>query len=781
MDAGLACTSSRSGWEALLASVLLLAACQPGGIPQPLESGVFDVYGRGVPMAEMTIGDGGELSVRHRDRATLEWSETTATEPSNLLLPGSLARLVDGWETLGEANWSSADPQSWPVEGPRHIGDRYLRHREMNEEVEGEVQTAWYWALEDATAPLDLVFDGSGHLVAGVDPWRDFVLVRRGWESFTTVGRWRDASVTQPRYGIRKLEATMPTSAGFGLKTLIYLPVAPEGEDAPESFSTVFFRTPYGISNEIDRYWNHVSRGYALVFQSVRGTSYTDPEQRSEGQFEILVNEPEDGAQSIRWIAEQPWSNGRICMQGGSYPGFTQWAASMADDPALECIIPTVSMGTGWSDQPYMGGTFVQGMAYYVFWMLDKKILPERNWDEILAHRPISDIDVFATGEDIPQWNRAVEHATNDEYWQRQNWYKNGGPRDFGSFQISGWWDDDFPGTRSNWAFMQKQGVGPQRLLIGPWKHNYNMDRALAGVSFGGEAVRDDIWLLKQQWYDFYLSDHGPQPDDIRVDYFTLGSNEWRTATEWPPNEAIEQPWYLHSTGEATRSADDGLLSPDAPTATGADRYVYDPAAPPQNWRSFELMKRWEDVQSFPIDPSQIEAREDVAVFTSAPLEEDLDIAGDLKLVLYASTDAQDTDWWAHLSDVDESGKPTRIALGVLRARFRNLDDPTYFVSGSNFETQELLSGDIENVVRYDISVRSIANTFRKGHRVRIAIMNALDNYSFPNSNTGKHEAYVTETVPAQMVIHHSPEYPSHFVLPVMPKRAQAEARDAGK
>jgi len=139
-------------------------------------------------------------------------------------------------------------------------------------------------------------------------------------------------------------------------------------------------------------------------------------------------------------------------------------------------------------------------------------------------------------------------------------------------------------------------------------------------------------------------------------------------------------------------------------------------------------------------------------------------------LVLYASTDVHDTDWWVHVSDVDSTGQSVRLTMAVMRARFRGGDDKVHHVFGSNYEHETLLSGDPNDVVRYEISLRAIANTFKKGNRIRIAIMNALDNDAFPNSNTGKNEATVTETVIGKMAIHHSAGHASHVVLPVMPR-----------
>jgi putative CocE/NonD family hydrolase len=317
---------------------------------------------------------------------------------------------------------------------------------------------------------------------------------------------------------------------------------------------------------------------------------------------------------------------------------------------------------------------------------------------------------------------------------------------------------------------MSKYGRGPQRLVIGPWKHGYNIDRKLNGYAFGNDALRDDVWLTKQRWYDHFLKGMANGAADPVATYFVLGENTWRTASAWPPKEATAQRWYLRSDGDAHRNFTSGTLSRAEPNESEpADRYRYDPADPPPNWMSFDRMLRWEDVQSFPYDMKDIEARPDVVTYTSAPLESDVTIAGELSAVLYASTDARDTDWWIHVSDVDPDGRSNRITQGMIRARFRHNDDPQHHIFGSNYRSERLLSGDSTEVVKYEIGIRSIANTFRKGHRIRIAVMNAVDNYAFPNSNTGGDEGRVTETKVGRMGIHHRPGAASYVVLPVMP------------
>lgn len=755
--------------RAAMAAVAL--AGSPSSVPTvpTVPTVAYDVYSMGIRIAELSVGRS-TYTIRKRDPASARWSAPVTKRPEQVAgdtafaLWGAIRDLPSRLVSIGRLDWRSFDLVGWP--------DRtstYERHQSSTQTVARKPVRATHWARRDATRPMDLIIGDDNRLIAGFDVSSDMVLVRRGYEAFTTVAEWQDPRMSQPKYGYRAVGKQMVAMEdGVKLATLVYLPDGP-GAEGP--FPVVFIRTPYGISTLINGFWHYAARGYAVVFQATRGTFYGDPAGRSEGEWDDVINEPRDGKAALEWITKQPWSNGKICMQGGSFVAYTQWAAAMSGNPALKCLIPESSMGTVFSDQPYMGGSFVQGMAYYMFFMLNEQLLPGRTWSQVMRHRPLIDLDNYALGKEIPAWNKEMTHTTNDEYWARQDWYRGTHQRNFSAFMLSGWWDDDFPGTESNWALMSRYGVGPQRLIIGPWKHGYNVDRMLNGYRFGNDAVRADIWLEKQRWYDYHLKGIDNGAREPVAQYFVLGANEWRTASAWPPPEAVAQKWYLHSTGEANRNFTSGTLTTTPPVGSEpADRYRYDPANPPPNWRSFDQFTHWEDVQSFPYDMKDIEARPDVVTYTSAALAEDLTIAGELTLVLFASTDVKDTDWWVHVSDVDDQAASHRITQGMIRARFRHNEDPQHHIFGANYQTEKLLSGDPNEVVRYEIGIRSIANTFRKGHRIRIAIMNAVDNYSFPNSNTGEHEAQVTRTVVGNMAVHHGPDRASYVVLPVMPR-----------
>jgi len=754
--------------------LIFSTACTKETIQEGQASGdrVFDIYIKGIHVGELLVSDsGGEYAYRIKRKSweTNQWeSAAPANEPDiekakKFRLWGSLQQLPAKLAEIERINWAFHRAVAWPDEN-----SIYIRHHERTETVDSKDVTAVYWALKNASGPMDLIISQENKLIAGIDGPSDVCMVLRGYENFTVLKEWADPKISPAKFGYRTLGKIMvEMSDGMKLATLVYLP--DDGTDGP--YPVVFIRTPYGITRMIDNYWHYCARGYAFVIQACRGTSYWDPENKSEGEWVLVVNEPRDGADALTWLAEQPWCDGNIGMQGGSYVGFTQWACSMANNPALKCIIPESSMGTVFSDMQYMGGGFVEGLAYYTFFMLNEKILPERTWPEILNYRPLIDLDTFALGKDIPVWNTLVEHWINDDYWKQQDFYRGEHPRDLASFQISGWFDDDFPGTRRNWELVKRFGTQPQKLVLGPWKHGYNRDRRLNGFSFGIDALRDDIWLTKQRWYDRFLKgiDNGVEKPEVM--YFVLGDNEWRTASQWPPEETQLEKWYFHSNGKANRLPQYGWLTKILPEKNEpSDIYRYDPQSPAPNWYSFEVMKRWEDMQSFPYDFKDIEMRSDVVVYTSEPLEADITLAGDLMAVLYASCDVRDTDWWVYLSDVYPDGTSVRLTTGMLRARFRNLEDKQHHVFGSNFEREELLSGNMQDVVRYSINIPSIAVTFKKDHRIRIAVMNACDNYSFPNSNTGEHEAYVTETVVGTMALHHTPDHPSHVLLPVIKK-----------
>jgi putative CocE/NonD family hydrolase len=148
--------------------------------------------------------------------------------------------------------------------------------------------------------------------------------------------------------------------------------------------------------------------------------------------------------------------------------------------------------------------------------------------------------------------------------------------------------------------------------------------------------------------------------------------------------------------------------------------------------------------------------RTDVLCYTSDPLEADMEVTGPVKAVLYAATDAPDTDWTAKLMDVSPSGYARNLCDGIRRARYRE-----------SFTHPTLLEPN--RVYEYEIDLGVTGHVFRRGHRLRVDVSSS----NFPrfdrNPNAGHEFGMDAELRAAGQTVHHSPEYPSHILLPVIP------------
>ena len=285
--------------------VLFLATLVPCTLfAQSTDAIIYDEYRWGVHIAELSVshtGDSAEYVLRRRDVYTDTWQDPVTAAAAELALNetfrlgGAIAQFPAQLAELANIDWSTARAIGWPDES-----SIYVRHRQITEQVNGHPVTASYWGLRDASVPMDLVVGVDNIIIAAIDVQRDWVVVRRGFERFTTVGGWKDSSMSQPLHAIRELKMVMmPTTAGPSLATRVYLP---DGNiEGP--FPAIFVRTPYGITNLIDKYWQYVVRGYAVVLQAARGTAYWDPESRSQGVWDSMIQEPPDGADGRQRLA----------------------------------------------------------------------------------------------------------------------------------------------------------------------------------------------------------------------------------------------------------------------------------------------------------------------------------------------------------------------------------------------------------------------------------------------------------------------------------------------
>jgi putative CocE/NonD family hydrolase len=556
-----------------------------------------------------------------------------------------------------------------------------------------------------------------------------------------------------------------PMRDGITLSTDVYLP------RAPGPFPTILFRTPYESTSAYHIEWGSwcAAHGFAGVVQDCRGR------YESEGVFYAYTDEAADGLDTLDWVAAQAWCTGKIGMWGRSYGALVQWQMAPTAHPNLTCLAPHVIPDDYFADYHYVGGAFQLALpiAALIVWSTNVELVLGRGSGALFNNRrvfstlPLVDLDTESIGRRVPYWRDWLEHDRNDEYWRSISTIGRAGELDsIPTLQQGGWFDPYVRSAFRNWAGLTRNGGDASRhqVIIGPWSHDEAEGTKMGDLDFGPQAavrMRDEEY----RWFTYWLGDDDAKasvaaPDASPIRRFVMGRNEWRQSRTWPPEEIEVRPYYLHSGGRANSLAGDGSLSTEEPREEPADRFSYDPEDPVLTVggvHSIHNMTAHAEVPvpAGPIDQRPLERRDDVLVYTTAPLAEELEVTGPVELVLYAASDGRDTDFTAKLVDVHPNGAAYLVTEGILRGRFR-----------SGFDVPELLEPN--EVAEYRIQLYPTSNVFRRGHCVRVDVSSS----NFPrfarNLNTGESVATSKKIRIARQTVLHSASYPSHVKLPVV-------------
>ncbi len=512
-----------------------------------------------------------------------------------------------------------------------------------------------------------------------------------------------------------------------------------------------------------------IRAGYVIVIQDTRGR------YASEGEFEPFRDEKNDGSDTIAWATRQPWSNGVVGMYGVSYQGLTQWQAALDRPEALKAIAPAQSFMSWY---PYQGGAFslsviggwtatqglpgdlqrevAQGKASAE--ELAEAMKLEVDLTTLLARVPLADVPAFANR--VPYYHDWLAHPAYDDYWRG---FEAGGSYErveVPAFILAGWYDYFLIKDLESYKGMRERGGSDlarrrTRLAVGPWSHGnfwaYFPNRPEIMGLAGMDAI--DLTEMQLRWFDHWLKgiDNGAETDKpVRI--FVLGANMWRDEDDWPLPDTQYRPYYLHSGGHANRAAGDGLLSVEMESVDGQDSFNYDPHNPVPSLSPALMVSP--EPQNL-MDQRAAEDRGDVLCYTSSPLEKPLEVTGPVRMVLYASSSAVDTDFTGKLVDVYPDGRTDLLTEGILRVRYRNsISEPELMEPGKVYEL--------------NIDLGATANVFLPGHRIRLEVSSS----NFPrfdrNTNTGGVIATEGESdfVTATNTIYHDSAYPSHVVLP---------------
>lgn len=623
--------------------------------------------------------------------------------------------------------------------------EAYLRYQGV---VNGRGVVSQVWASRGGTA-LDVV-TVDGDIIAFVVPSRSGmeVLVRPGFEALTPESLYGDPQLSAPRYGINSLGTFLVSMRdGVKLATDVYLP---EGISPDAKLPTILVRTCYDRHRNQTALMRWANRGYAVVIQDVRGRA------DSEGALVPFYYERDDGSDTIDWIAGELWSNGMVGMWGASYLGYVVVAAATSGNPHLKAVVDEVNVGSPFVDTVRRGGTVCSWpllswtLAQSVGTRTDFSIFSGTsvNPSQVVDMRPIRDIPQRVIGRRSGPWDIWSQHPDYDDFWRNCTFSRRGDQVTAPMLVISGWYDGDSAGVSETWCMLSEHDVPHRKIWLGPWEHQPNRARDFMGQHFGLDAVvyHYDIQVLR--WFDRFLKgiDNGIDQEP-RASYYVVGKNQWQHSEDWPPLESRLESFYFASAGGANSRLGDGLLCREGDVATPSapsDTFTYDPEDPmtesgerePENLRNYEL-------------------RHDMLVYSGRPLTHPLTVAGELSVVLYASSSAVDTDWAVTLSDVDGVGNSIRLSNYIVRAEYRH-----------GYDKPELLTpGQVE---RYDIFLPNLAHTFDVGHTIRVSITSSSKHVAFPNTNTGMNPYDDPTPVPARQEVFHTPQYPSHIDLPVL-------------
>jgi len=582
----------------------------------------------------------------------------------------------------------------------------------------------------------------------------------------------------------------MPMRDGIRLATDIYRP------KTDKKVPIIFSRTPYNFNSwgdgeqrtrTAERAYEAVRRGYAYVVQNERGRYF------SEGEWDILGVPLTDGYDAFSWMKDQSWSNGKIGTYGCSSTAEWQMAVAALNHPSHAAMVPQgfgAGVGTvgGIQEQGnwYRGGaeqllffSWLYGVEHDKF----KPRIPEgatqedlirisRFYDlapenpaidmsQALNHLPIQDILKNVNGKK-EIFDKMVRRKPNDPNWFNGGLYHDTMEIGVPSFWFSSWYDVSITPNLTLFNHVRNNSKGAairdnQYLVIAPTLH-CAYTRATENTMVGERSVGDARLNYDEQiyaWWDLWLKGEANdfKKNTPRVQYYTMGSNQWQAAEQWPPADTKMVTYYLNSNGDANSGKTNGKLSKKKASKDSPDSFTYDPMNP-VNSLGGNVCCTGNAVKGGAFDQQELEERPDILVYTTDVLKEGTEVSGFIESTLYISSDAKDTDFTVKLIDVYPDGTAYNLDETIQRVRYREGYDKEVFMEEGK-------------VYKVDLTPMSTSNYFEKGHQIRIEVSSS----NFPrfarNLNTGGNNFDEAEGVIAQNKVHHSKQYPSQIRIPI--------------
>jgi putative CocE/NonD family hydrolase len=543
----------------------------------------------------------------------------------------------------------------------------------------------------------------------------------------------------------------VPARDGVNLSTDVWFPIGVEGK-----LPAILVRTPYSKGGHAAVRFAYY--GYAVVVQDVRG------KYDSEGAYTIMTHDAEDGYDALSWIVRQEWSNGKVATYGCSYPGENQILLAKKQHPNHTTMILEAAGGAiGTANDSYrFMGLFEGGIALLdeaVEWFMEKggaKYKDEHGKGRSATYEDLSILPVTSIiercGGPRTDFEAMLTHRISDPWWERFDGIADDDSIHIPALHVNSWFDYGVAETLHMFNLFQLNATNRtardnQFCIIYPTEHccfGDASEHTTVGSLQLGDARLDNFGIYLK-WCDYWLKgEHNGILEMPKVRYYIMGLNEWRPSERWPLEATESANFYLDRRPSSGTSRHDGDLSPRLPSASAIDTIRYDPSDPAPSYA-------WPGA----VDDSLIHNRSDILSYSTAVLDDPVEITGPVSATLWVSSTAKDTDFTVKLLDESPAGETFCVVQGAQRARYR-----------SGFDHHVWMHPD--SVYGIQIDLHATSYVFDAGHHIRVDVSSS----DFPrltrNLNTGGDNYSDTVTAVAVNRVYLSRDCPSHVTLPVI-------------
>ena len=578
-------------------------------------------------------------------------------------------------------------------------------------------------------------------------------------------------------------------------------------KDTSKKYPGIWVRTPYnfnywdialGAPRDMTQALTAIKRGYAFIDMQERGHFF------ATGNYDILGPPTSDGDEEVTYMTHQPWSNGKVGTTGCSSTAEWQGAVVALNNPGYAAFnVQGFGAGVGRVGPYYEQGNWYRGGAVqmlFIDWLEGEQnqvrpmFPPNTSQEDLIRasktfdlaqHNPpvdwakafwvlpetnlISDHDgphgIFADSMPVATGGAMIKRAPNDPAWYRGGLYHDNMKINVPGLWFMSWYDVSVGPNLEMYNIVRKTAKGAaanqQWAIIAPTGHcGYSRatEHTMVGDRDMGDARFNNMASgyqdIMYEFFDRFLkgTNDGVMDTLPKIHYYTMGSNKWQTADQWPPRGATPTTFYLASGGKANTLTGDGILTPAAPAADKPDAFTYDPLHPVMSYGG-NVCCQGNAVTPGAMNQRKMEENPDILVYTTEAFKEGTEVSGPITPTLYVSSDAKDTDFTIKIIDVFPDGTAYNLDESIQRMRYRDgYDKPLVWMEKGK-------------VYKVTLQPLTTSNYFPAGHKLRIEVASS----NFPrfdrNLNTGGRNYDETKPVVAHNVVHHSAQYPSSLTI----------------